>query len=326
MFDQIKTIPNVFRYFTAGHDLYVITPGKQNREVVRYALNNLEIINRASTSAHQILFVGNDLLLIDSANHAEIMDRSLHSKFTFPDEVRMATNQRVVDHVTIYKGSISARTFGVFSLALKKELWMQQDVKPIQLYGDIVIGETPDTICRLNILDGTKKWEFNLAEIGGDQHDNVSYLIKGIANDLLFISADAINKLFALDLATGKMIWQISTISEFISWDERQNRFLLLTENFVSYDALTGARIETADQLNLGVISQRGDNIVDGDTLITTDYRKGKVAAFDLKDHKLKWIYEITDSSFPPSNALTFASPYLFAHDMNGMLHVFHKN
>ena len=122
MFNLVQTIPNVFRYFTEGHDLYVITPGKQNREVVRYALNNLETINSAPTSAHQLLFVGNDLMHIDSANRALITDRSLHPKFAFPDEVRMATNQRVIEHVAIYKGSISARAFGVFSLALKKEL------------------------------------------------------------------------------------------------------------------------------------------------------------------------------------------------------------
>jgi len=137
------------------------------------------------------------------------------------------------------------------------------------------------------------------------------------------------DKLIALDAETGAIKWEIETFSKGVCVDKEKGLLHHLMVNYAAYDLHTGELKDNYQDntyfKSVGIESQRSNYVLDGDHLITTDFRKGVIGAFNTATHKFEWVHKEEGVSFPSPVPITFNASYLLVHDNKGSLHIFER-
>lgn len=148
-------------------------------------------------------------------------------------------------------------------------------------------------------------------------HKNI--LLVGIGTDFII----------GIDTETGKLIWSINIIPKLYKINPHKGVLFQLSKGYSEYDILTGNKIKGfMDDSILSLdsfMSQRDNYAIAGNHIITTDWRKGKIGAFNTETFRFDWLHEEAGVSFPAGQPIKYFEPFLFVMDSKQTLHIFKK-
>lgn len=176
-------------------------------------------------------------------------------------------------------------------------------------------------ISKINLKNKTIDWYVNIDN--GDTLPNLIYS----NNDIVVFGAQEIDKLIAFEISKGKIIWEINSIPK--GKIVKKNIIHSFLINYTQLSLENGRElksfVERAYFEDIGIETQRSNYVIVDNHIITTDWRKGKIGAFNIDNFKFDWVYKINNISFPSTTPIKYSKPYLFIQDNNNTLHIFEK-
>jgi hypothetical protein len=219
---------------------------------------------------------------------------------------------------TTFKGK-----YGLHELSTGIILWEADTWENIKIESGVAFTVSPDHIDRRDILNGSKKWNLRI------DNKNLVPEVIGISDDIVIFGLQEVDKLLAINIETGSIKWEVDTFAKGLCIDKERNLLHQLLVNYAAFDLSSGELKENyRDNTyfeSVGIESQRSNFALAGGHLITTDWQKGNIGAFNLITHKFDWIHREEDIFFPSPKPIEYHDPYLFLHDNNDTLHIFEK-
>jgi outer membrane protein assembly factor BamB len=319
------TINQNYIIFTSDNDF------KQNScKLNIFNIENFDIEKQIDTNTIYIEIFSNQktILCKDGNNNGILIDYSL-SKLNTSEPIKVTLINEMTNKIPIYRGKIYNREFGVFDIRTKGIIWMKSYLFSLQMFNDYLIDNNNLKITRVDLSKGDPLWSNDLKEIVSPC-DNYGYMsIVAVFKKLLLIGLHKFDKLIAIDLETGQILWEKVAIVEGLYIDQKQGVIHQMMINYGSYDIHTGNQINTFVNneyfKSVGIETQRSNFAMDGDHIITTDMRKGTIGAFNTKTFEFDWVYKQEGISFPGASPIIFKDHYLLVHDNKGCLHIFEK-
>ena len=271
-------------------------------------------------SADKIVCIGDDgILILDNDLKTELQIDCYTANFPILKERYLITHEG-------YNGVTSSRKYGLLDIASNEKLWITDWVGMIQGNGaQSLFMVSPSEIGKLSFTSGTLDW---LHEVNAVTKGRYPFLI-GQVNDLALFGLQDQDKLIALNVNSGELAWEIETLPRFDMLDD-SGHLHSLTGSYFKMDASTGKEVVSFTDRSyfdeFGILSQRGNYAFVGeDHLITTDYQKGRIGAFNTKTFKFDWIHDEPDVLFPASRPIIYEEPYLLLQDNMDTLNIFKK-
>lgn len=231
-----------------------------------------------------------------------------------------------------YDKSFNPINFCLYDVENFKTLWKIQSALPrfILLAQNKVIIDNLSNPSSWNIvecysiLSGTLLWQFDTTTIAPKLQ--VSKLI-GVFEDVLVVALEN-NNLIGLDVSNGKLIWHIEKAnnSSYVFNEKEKCLEGIISRLYFRLNYKNGEykRIEFSKEDPI-LVSQRDEFVLIGNHIITTDWRKGVIGAFNTQTHQFDWIHEEPGVSFPGGSPIKYFEPYLFLQDNKNTLHIFEK-
>ncbi|MDR1180667.1 MAG: hypothetical protein LBL13_01630 [Bacteroidales bacterium] len=222
------------------------------------------------------------------------------------------------------------------------EVWVKEDYSLVYLYysdnkniyfinkdritTEVNYGE----IISLDISSGKESWRFNTSIFG----ENLSISrILGVSKGILILGFGD-KYIIGLDVVTGKIVWHMLGFAQFDELEEEKGILHSFTRSHCSFDIRTGIAVsqlkgeemlKEEEMFNRhNFTSQRNKYIVTDTHIISTDWRKGKIIAYNMATHEFDWIWEEAGLFFQ-YYPMRYFDPYLFVNDQNMNLYVFKK-
>lgn len=226
----------------------------------------------------------------------------------------------IIDSIDIF----SIPKSGLYDFFENKLLWLTSDANNLFFFNKVLLGELNNIIYRHNIIGGTQLWQFNINTI--EENSKITRLIGTYQN--ILIAGISTDWLIGIDTETGKLVWKTKTsIAEHVIIDKEKGILRsIISKYYFEVDILTGKlnKIQYTEN-DSDFDSQRGNFVQIGNHIITSDWRKGKIGAFNTKTHKFDWLHEEPGISFPRGQTIKYFEPYLFVMDNKQALHIFEK-
>jgi hypothetical protein len=297
--------------------------------LVQLDMNKGKEINKVQTTSVQNYFIfSNNLLLTkDSRNNAILLNDSLDIIDIMPESIKVGDSSLINNHIVIYTGKLKNKKFGIYSLIQKKEIWVNSELNALEIYGDNVFGQTDFVFCRLELISGELIWEIDLKKIFPDLKLSGRVKILVVCNNIILLGIINVDKLVAINFITGKVLWDLtSNIRGKLVHDKIIHSFLI---NYNQISLLNGKVIKSFIDKEYfekaGIKSQRDNYILIDSHIITTDFSKGIIGAFNINTCEFDWTYEMKGGNFPLPKPIKYCAPYLFIQDNLGALHIFQK-
>lgn len=205
--------------------------------------------------------------------------------------------------------------------------WNEYDEKKLYFETKSLSDYEPiGKISAMEIDTGAVKWVFDILQFGLDM--KVSRLV-GIWNGIL-VAGIGEDYMIGINTENGELVWKRKAIPDFDIIDQSYGVLHSLTSGYVKTDIRTGKTLDIFDKKEyfeeeIGIESQRNNYVLVGDHIITSDWKKGKLGAFNTITHRFDWIHEEPGVSFPAGQAMKYFDPYLFVMDSKEVLHIFKK-
>ncbi|HIE46000.1 MAG TPA: hypothetical protein EYP87_07560 [Flavobacteriaceae bacterium] len=314
-------------YITNRDKKLIILDNQLNILLEEYLkLNKMENIKHFFTHKNDVYYL-NDIGHFGLYKEKKIISSNNNIKLPY------YKNQNFNDKYLLFsKGRIGNRSYGVYNLENKKNLWEQPNLKGAILIKDFVFSKNiNETILNLHKKEtGEILWHLDLSKEFGTL--KISHFI-GVCKSVLIIgigaTTDVENYLVGIDTKTANILWQVKTIPNFYQIDDKTNSIVTIVEGFERRDLFSGKVLDRfTDNTIFGIdlfSSQRNNFVQAEDYLITTDWRKGKIGAFNTVTHKFDWMHEEKGVSFPVGSPMIYKAPYLFVQDNKHTLHIFEK-
>ncbi len=232
-----------------------------------------------------------------------------------------------------YDGEIR-KYMGVFDISNYNEKFKKDNlylryarINDDYLYCDNALEESMwKYIDKYDINTGELLWRYDINKISNN--DKVSRLI-GVHKNIL-VGGIGTNWLFGIDTNSGKLAWKRKTTPNFVAIDRKNDLLHSIISVYYKFDIFTGDILNRFDDISyfedeVGIESQRSTYVQIGDHLITTDWRKGRIGAFNTLTHRFDWIHDEPGVSFPGLYLIRYYDPYLFLMDNKNNLHIFKK-
>ncbi|HHH53067.1 MAG TPA: hypothetical protein ENK91_05370 [Bacteroidetes bacterium] len=233
----------------------------------------------------------------------------------------------VNNNVAIYYSKIeNDNYFGIYDFRSGQYNWKLKNIRGLRAIDNFLFNYDNDVIEKFNYESGKSCWNLslqNLKSLNNNRH------FIGIYNYILIIGIGS-DWLIGIDTQTGRLLWKHKTIPDFDILDKEKGILHSITSGYVKRDATTGEIIDLFDNRDYfeeeaGIASQRDNYVISGKHLITTDWRKGRIGAFNTETHQFDWIYDEPGVGFPGGLMMEYYDPYLFIMDSRRNLHVFEK-
>ncbi|MFA0964002.1 PQQ-binding-like beta-propeller repeat protein [Roseivirga sp. BDSF3-8] len=333
MFKLIDKYDNVLRYFLNENNLFFTSEKMDNGgEIKKMDLSNGNLIASKSTGSALFTFTknANGFLAKDISGNGLLFSYLLDKPIEIPSPTKVGENHVLTDFISVYQGRIKNREFGIYSISSNDVLWMSSQLKALEVFGDKIFGQSEFVIYRTAPDTGRLLWKSDLKtkyrELIGIRG---GVRILGLCENLVIAAIENIDKLIALDLATGVLKWDRTTLAGFYKLDIIKSKLHIITGAYKCLDPISGNALDSFDDQQyfkeVGIFSQRNNYAIDGDHLITTDYQKGIIGALNTATHKFDWLHEEEGVSFPTPSPVVYQAPYLLVHDNRGTLHIFQK-
>ena len=325
MFKKISEIKNINKGSCLAEGLLIYQSG---REIFQYDLARKKEVLRSFLDTNlQSIIKKDDLTIGISDTGYSFFDSQLLTIKTITIENGMGDyglyNSNLIVVTTDYDYTLFLPKQGVLDVFLDKVIWETNAGETIKIESNIVFTVSFKEISRRDIIQGEIKWSLEI------ESGNLLPELVGVSDSLVIFGLQGSDKLIALDVEKGEIKWKIKTLAKGLCIDKKKGLLHQMMVNYTAYDLLTG---ELKDNYrdnayfeSIGIESQRSNYIMDGDHLITTDYRKGIIGAFNIVTHKFDWLYEEKGVSFPAPVPINYQAPYLLVHDNKGILHILEK-
>ncbi len=333
MYSKLSKIEKVFRYSFVGTEL-VCSFKKEDKsgELRNINISSGCFVNEVKTKTPQdsLISLGNKLLTKNNRNLGLVLDNSFGIVEEIPDSLKLADNYVVKDYITVYSDKLNNEEFGIYSLSKKKLLWISEDWKSLELFGNLLFSQEKYLLHRIDVLTGNILWKHDLKSVCPELSEQRGRIILlDVSNSVLIIGLEKVDKLLALNVETGEIKWERTTLPQFYKVENVENRIHVITAAYKCLDLDTGEELDSYDNRSyfdeVGILSQRNNYCFDGEYIITTDYQKGIIGAFNTVTHKFDWVHKEEGVSFPSPNPILYNEPYLLVHDNKGTLHIFEK-
>jgi outer membrane protein assembly factor BamB len=177
-------------------------------------------------------------------------------------------------------------------------------------------------VSKINLKNKTIDWFVNIDN--GDTIPNLIY-----SNDkVAIIGFYEKEYLVAFNIQTGEIVWEKSDITKGKLVEKNIIYGFLI--NYAEFSLEDGKKIKSFIKRDyfeeIGIETQRSNYVLIDNHIITTDWRKGKIGAFNINTFKFDWVYEVDNVSFPSANPIRYSEPYLYVQDNNNTLHIFEKS
>lgn len=333
MYRKIRTIEKVFRYSFSGTELLCSFKNEhKSGELKKINLSSGCVVNEIKTKTAQDTLISFNTMLLtkNNRNFGLVLDDSFDIVEEIPDSLRLADNHIVNDYVTVYRDELSNEEFGVYSLSNKKLLWISGDQRNLEIFDNLLFSQDKYLLCRIDILTGNILWKHDFKSIYPNLSENKGRIVLlDVNKSVLIIGLEKLDKLLALSLETGEIKWERTTLPQFYKVAAVENKIHVITASYKCLDLDTGEELDSYDNRSyfdeVGILSQRNNYCFDGAYIITTDYQKGIIGAFNTEKHKFDWVHKEEGVSFPSPNPILYNEPYLLVHDNRGTLHIFEK-
>ena len=215
---------------------------------------------------------------------------------------------------------------GLYDFLVDELKWITDISSNLYFFEKFLIGFIGRTILRYHLDTGQILWRFDVSEI--DKELEVSRLV-GIWNGIL-VAGIGEDYMIGINTENGELVWKRKAIPDFDIIDQSLGVLHSLTSGYVKTDIRTGKTLDIFDKKEyfeeeIGIESQRNNYVLVGDHIITSDWKKGKLGAFNTITHRFDWIHEEPGVSFPAGQAMKYFDPYLFVMDSKEVLHIFRK-
>jgi hypothetical protein len=245
-------------------------------------------------------------------------------------------NQNLILGYVTHNNGYSSEIFKIFSINEEKVLWESKNlnVRYCILADNIYVDHSErrdipqcwNEIIKLSQNTGEILWKFDISSIVKELE--VSRLV-GVCDGIL-VAGIGEEYMIGINTENGELAWKQKAIPDFDIIDNAKGVLHSLTSGYVKRDIKNGEILDLfGDQdyfeKEAGIESQRDNYVLVGDHIITTDWRKGKIGAFNTITHRYDWIYEEAGVSFPAGQAMKYLEPHLFVMDSKQVLHIFEK-
>jgi len=210
-------------------------------------------------------------------------------------------------------------------------IWETTDLLNPKIFGELIFSESiiESIICCYELKSLKILWQLDTSKIFGDL--KLSRFI-GVHQNILLVglgtTTDVDNYIVAINIDTGEIIWKVKTsIIQHVLIDKRNNMLRsIISKYYFEVDIFTGklSKIKYKD-VDEDFNSQRTNFVQVDSHLITTDWKKGKIGAFNTETHQFDWLHEEEGLTFPGGSPMLYKAPYLFVQDNKHTVHVFEK-
>jgi outer membrane protein assembly factor BamB len=330
MFNRVNKFDNIFKYFPlkkdsiliSNHSNYnnpylsivsILTSNEDKRIITDIVVSEFFYTNEGiilkDDNGNGRLFNGNEII--------NIINDTTDIKIKLPIEYK--------DFIVCFKGIVKERKYGCLYLKTKKVEWIDFYFSKIEIINNYLIGRTESNLLFLSLPTLNLLWQKNLeTDFPGQKisrlvgvYENV--LIVGIASDWLI----------GMDTESGSILWKEQAIPNYYQLNKTNGYLISITTGYSQRDAKTGILLQSfKDQKILGLdvfVSQRDNFVIVEDHIITTDWKKGIIGAFNTVTHQFDWIHKEEGVSFPAGQPIKYFEPYLFVMDSKQTLHIFQK-
>lgn len=332
-FKELNIIENTFIFESQNNSIFLSRKTETtNGEIEKYELISGSIKERIALDVYctSIINFRDYIFCTTSESTGIFIDRALHFKKRIPEGFKVAFCHKITDFIPVFRGKIKNREFGIYSISENQVLWFNKNFKALEIFGDILLGQSNFEIIRVDPKTGEVIWELNLKLCFTSllEKNGKANLIDVSANSVI-VGLEQIDKVISVNIENGDVQWQINTFSNGLKVDSEKGILLQMLVNYSKYDLNTGEMIDNFNNSeyfeSCEIESQRSNYVLVDDHIITTDWRKGNIGAFNTKTHKFDWIERIDGVSFPSPKPIKYSDPYLFVHDSNNTLHIFER-
>ncbi|EGV42813.1 hypothetical protein BZARG_2798 [Bizionia argentinensis JUB59] len=328
-FKEVKKIENTYKCFKIEEQLLV---SKQTGEVFFYALESLKFLRKIdfNRSFYSFFSYNNNFYFQDSSSGEMYRKEDNRFDIYMKGSLKKYNNYGVDNEkILIYKDKLGTEIEqGVYSLKTQEVLWWSKTNTPLRLNDDFLYGVAANKVISLNINNGEILWETSFQEEYKDLRTNLFYVVY---NKTCVLSlGDEI--LIGLHTDTGEILWQIDACNNTnYVLDEKNGKLKGVTSiGYFEVDIATGGYKRTLFEpmeklFNDPTIfdSQRDNFVLENNHIITTDYRRGIIGAFNIKTLQYDWFHEEKGVYFPSPRPIKYFQPYLFVTDNKDTLHIF---
>jgi len=325
MFNYVSKIVNVNNgYYANNQTLIYATKLSLNK----YSLESYQSLIEVKTNDNPQHTLFNEVELITLSNTSfKLFD----SDFNVKEENKVnggigdfnIYNGKEIIITTDYDYKLFLPKQAILDIYTKKLLFEGKFGETLKVINDVVYGLSMNKLSMYEIKSSKKYWSY-----GFEKMETLPRIITSNKN-LTIVAFDDNEKLITLDKKSGKVIWEKNTLPKFYSADKNKEKLHTITTTYKSIGFNDGIEFDNfldRDYFKeMGIYSQRSNFIIMDNHIITTDWKKGRISAFNTITHKFDWIHEENGVSFPASKKIYYCEPHLFVHDSNDSLHIFKK-
>ncbi len=213
--------------------------------------------------------------------------------------------------------------YGLFDLSLGSEIWEIDTGEIIIVESNLAFVASPKSIGLREIMSGDQIWSIEIS------NEYMQPVLIGVKEKLVIFGLRKAGKLIAIDFNTGQIVWERAAIIDGLKIDQNNNFIHQMMINYTKYDINTGEQIFSFINNeyfeSIGIETQRSNYALMRKNIITTDYKKGNIGAFNTENYIFNWIHKEGGVNFPSSNPIIYNDPYLLVLDNIGDLHVFEE-
>ena len=331
MFKPKNKFENIFKYHPFDNEKILISKHSNYKNpyicLTSIDTKKEEDIIKTDIVIDEFLTTQQGIIIKDNNNFSRIYKNN--SFLTVNQEVESIKIKFPIEYenfLICYKGKVKERQYGFFNIFGGIVEWLNYNFSNVEIIKNNLIGKVEDNLLFFELPETNKLWQFNISTI--EENSKTTRLIGTYQN--ILIAGISTDWLIGIDTETGKLVWKIKTIPKFDIIDNEKGVLHSITSGYVKTDILTGKILDLFDdksyfEKKIGIESQRNNYVIVEDHLITTDWRKGKIGAFNTKTHKFDWMHEEPGISFPGGQTIKYFEPYLFVMDNKQALHIFEK-
>lgn len=323
MFNKICSIENINRGFLPLNNKLIYQTGN--------TLNEIELPSLNKTNK---VIINNDYQLIQTTKNGLIgLSHGLYTLFdfdlneTYTKQIQFKEFQLVDNKFLLLSLDMNYSTFerksAIYNIENESIIYETDYNKGTLDSADgksFFIVETKK-VSKISLKNKTIDWVINI-----DNGDTIPNLI--FCDDkVVIIGFYEKDSLIAFNIDNGEIIWEINSIPRGkVIKNNIIHSFLI---NYTQFSIIHGNEIKSSKNRaffeEIGIETQRDNYVLVDNHIITTDWRKGRLGAFNIDTLKFDWVCDIVGVSFPSSYPIKYSAPYLYIQDANNTLHIFEK-
>ncbi|MBP2834031.1 hypothetical protein J8281_17680 [Aquimarina sp. U1-2] len=309
-------------------------------QILIYSIKNLNLLKTISTS-FQLFLIENlvdDIILVQDSTNGRAHTLNLkNDKINMPVEVK---DYKVGHDSGVYEGKkilyksrdiYSKSEYVFYDFEQDRIIWNNKTAVSIKIFDSYLFGISTNEIQKFSFDKGQILWKFDFEDQFRKQvciqillTVYKTVLVIGLQDDILI----------GVNIEDGSLLWKIEECNNSnYALDESDGKLKGITSiGYFEVDIVNGVYNRTLfmdfEKVHDPTIfdSQRDNFVLVGDHIITTDWRKGQIGAFNTKTLVFDWMHEETGVSFPAGQPLKYFDPYLFVMDNKNVLHIFKKD